>query len=86
MFDVLKWLIVIQLIGLLTLPIVNLIFPKLPDKGYCISKIMGILLIAFISWILNVYHIFPSNVYSLWSILFCFVIVFIITIIVRLAG
>jgi len=77
MFDVLKWLIVIQLIGLVTLPIVNLMFPRLPDKGYCISKIMGILLIAFFSWILNVYHIFPSNAYSLWSILLCFVIVFI---------
>ena len=79
MFDVLKWLIVIQLIGLFTLPIVNFIFPKLVDKGYCVSKILGILLIAFISWILNVYHILPSNKYSLWTICIFFGFIFDIT-------
>ena len=75
MFDVLKWLIVIQLIGLFALPITNFVFPRLVDKGYCVSKILGILLLAFISWILNVYHIVPSNSYSLWLISFFFVLV-----------
>ena len=47
MFDVLKWLIVIQLIGLFALPITNFVFPRLVDKGYCVSKILGILLLVY---------------------------------------
>ena len=78
MFDLFKWLIVIQLIGLFTLPIGNFIFPRIYDKGYTISKILGILFIAFISWILNVYHILPSNKYSLWFIFTLFAIIFLI--------
>jgi len=46
------WWLLIEVIGLLSLPIVFSICKNLSDYGYSISKILGMLLITYIAWIL----------------------------------
>ena len=48
---VLIWLLVIELIGLLSLPITSYLCKSLPDKGYSISKPMGVLLLTYFTWL-----------------------------------
>ena len=51
LLEVIKWWFVIEIIGLVALPITAYMCNKLPDKGYSVSKIMGLLLLTYISWI-----------------------------------
>lgn len=53
LFEVLTWWLVIELIGLAALPVTASICTMLPDRGYSVSKIMGLLLLAYFSWVLT---------------------------------
>lgn len=50
MFDILKWYLFIQLLGLINLPITLIVFRKLPSKGLYFSKPLGLLLWGFVFW------------------------------------
>ena len=43
MFDAIIWLITIEIIGFATFPFCYYLFPFLQDRGYCVSKTIGIL-------------------------------------------
>lgn len=47
------WYGVLILLGLVCYPITRVIFPGLKDKGYSISKIIGLLALAWLTWILG---------------------------------
>ena len=49
---VLAWLIVIEGIALLALPLTFFVFRPLPDRGYLFSKVLGLLSVAFMVWLL----------------------------------
>ncbi|MCH9038764.1 MAG: glycosyltransferase family 39 protein [Chloroflexi bacterium] len=49
---VLGWLVAIQGIALLTVPLGFVIFRPLPDRGYLFSKILGLMLVGLIVWLL----------------------------------
>ena len=49
-----------QAMGLATFPLAYLLFSRLNDRGYSVSKPLGILLVGYVSWILSVLHIAPS--------------------------
>lgn len=53
MLYVIIWYLMVLFIGIITLPIAISTFRNLPDHGYSISKTLGILLAAYISWILS---------------------------------
>ena len=53
---VLAWLIVVQGIALLTLPISFLVFRPLPDRGYLFAKVLGLLAVALVVWLLASLH------------------------------
>ena len=69
MLDALWWLLVAEVIGLSAFPLAYYLLPQLKDRGYSVSKPLGILLIGFVSWILSVLHVVPSVQPTLWLIL-----------------
>ena len=59
------WFLLVQLIFLLTLPITLVLFRGLPDRGYLLGKILGILLVAYIPWLLASLHWFSFSRFSI---------------------
>ena len=51
-FPVVAWLILIQVLGLLALPITFYIFRPLVDRGYLFSKLLGVFLVCLFVWLL----------------------------------
>lgn len=69
MLDVLRWYLSIQLIGLAVIPVAYYLLPRLVDKGYSVTKPIGILILGYVSWILSVLHIVPNTRFLLFVIL-----------------
>ena len=63
--NVLLWLITVEIIGLTVFPLAYFLLPKLSDRGYGLSKPLGILLIGYVAWILSVLHLVPSVRFTL---------------------
>jgi YYY domain-containing protein len=51
------WWLILLVIGLIAFPLVSRVCGGLLDKGYSISKILGILLFTYFSWLLASLHI-----------------------------
>ncbi len=49
----LVWYLFIFILGVFTYPIVRRAFPGLADKGYPLARILGLLLLAYLSWLLG---------------------------------
>jgi YYY domain-containing protein len=45
------WLVVIELLGLVSFPLVSLALPGLRDRGWGVSKLAGLLLLAYLVWL-----------------------------------
>src|SRR5512133_2578846 len=45
------WYLTITLLGLLTFPLAHCLFPALADRGYSLSRALGLLLWGFIFWL-----------------------------------
>lgn len=56
-FYSLQWYILIELLAVLAFILTFKLFHKLPDQGFCISKVIGIILSSFISWIIMSYNL-----------------------------
>lgn len=74
---IISWFLIIEIIGLISFPIVLFTCPNLNDKGYSLSKTLGILLLTFMTWILVSLHILK---FGLFSILFSGLIITIISV------
>ena len=61
MSDTLLWLITVEALGLAAFPLAYYLFPSLADRGFCISKPLGILLVGYASWLLSVLRLAPSS-------------------------
>ena len=51
------WWLLLVVIGLVTFPLVSRVCNRLPDRGYSISKLLGLLLITYFSWLLASAHL-----------------------------
>ena len=60
MVNVVLWLVAVEVIGLAVFPLCYYLLPTMRDRGYSVSKPLGILLIGYLSWILSVLHLLPS--------------------------
>ncbi len=69
MLHVLSWLITVEALGLAAFPLAYYLFRRLPDKGFSLSKTLGILIVGYVSWMLAALGIVPSVQVSLIVIL-----------------
>lgn len=69
MLQALATLLTVELIGLITFPIVARAFPALGDRGWAISKPIGMLLIATLVWLASYTHIVPNSPVTWWAVL-----------------
>ena len=53
MTDVILWVLAVEVVGLVAFPICFFLFPSLSDRGFGICKPLGIIAVAYISWILS---------------------------------
>jgi len=59
------WWLLVEVIGLLSIPIVFRICKNLPDNGYSISKILGMLLVTYIAWIIVNVGVLEYGIFSI---------------------
>ena len=59
MLNVLWWLITVEALGLAVFPLAYYLFRRLPDRGFSVTKPLGILLVGYIAWILGALNIMP---------------------------
>ena len=69
MLNFLWWLITVEAIGLAAFPLTYYLMRRLPDRGFSVSKPLGILIVGYAAWILSVLHLVPSVQASLIAIL-----------------
>ncbi len=69
MIDFLTWLIAIELIGIIALPIVYYLTPWLPDRGYSLAKPVALLLVFYPLWLLASTPFIPNSTFIIWLIL-----------------
>ena len=60
MSDILLWLITVEIIGLAAFAPAYFLLPKLADRGWGLSKPLGILVVGYIAWILSALGLVPS--------------------------
>jgi YYY domain-containing protein len=65
---VLAWVLLLELIGLLALPLTLITFSRLTDRGYIFSKSAGLLILAWGAWMIASLRIAP---FTWWLILAC---------------
>ena len=51
------WWLILLVIGLITFPLVSRVCGGLLDKGYSVSKILGLLLLTYFSWLFASLHL-----------------------------
>lgn len=51
--EIITWYALILVIGTAAFPIVSMVCKNLSDRGYCISKIAGILMLSYLTWLLS---------------------------------
>lgn len=62
MIQFILWYITITLLGLLTFPLGYRLFPALADRGYSLSRALGLLLWGFLFWLLVSFHVIRNEV------------------------
>ena len=57
--EIIIWYAAITITGVVTIPIVSMVCKNLTDQGYCISKIIGMLILTYLTWVLS--YVFSFN-------------------------
>ncbi|NJO81304.1 MAG: tetratricopeptide repeat protein [Blastochloris sp.] len=60
------WLMVVQLIGVATFLMLFPLLRGLPDCGFALSKILGVLLVAYLAWLLGSLRMMAFTSASVW--------------------
>ena len=68
MYHALIWLLVIEVLGLLALPLAFSLFRRLPDRGIVFSKLLALLVCSYVLWILGLTHLVPNTIYTIIAI------------------
>lgn len=60
------WFLVLELIGFAAFPIVSNLCGNLYDRGYSLSKILGLMILTFTSWIITSLHIIKFGIFNIY--------------------
>jgi len=74
-FSIFYWWVVVFSLGLIFLPLTNLIFKSFFDRGYAISKILALLLVSYTIWILASLKLAAFTSLSLFIIIGIFLVI-----------
>ncbi|MGH9199166.1 MAG: DUF2298 domain-containing protein, partial [Acidimicrobiia bacterium] len=69
MLDATIWWVAIELIGLAAFPLTFTVLRFLPDRGYNVTKVVGLLLMTYILWLGATVHLIPNRRWSILGIL-----------------
>jgi len=58
---VFKFFLAVEALGLIAWPLVRKVFRSFPDQGWSFSKIIGIVLTAWLAWLLSFLHLVSFN-------------------------
>ncbi len=81
---IIVWLFVMEIIGLIFLPICMIIFKNFKDKGYSLSKTFGLLISAWLVWLAASLKIAQFNYFTIFVVILFFVLINLLFIIKKL--
>ena len=55
----LSWLLVLELLGLLALPLTWRVFARFQDGGYGLAKVLGLVMVAYVAWLIPSLRLLP---------------------------
>jgi len=71
------WYFFVTVFGLIATPIVMRLFKSIPDRGYSVTKVVGLLVVAFIHWLFTSMGLLNNSIAGIWTaIIITIVIVF----------
>ncbi|MDQ3707102.1 MAG: DUF2298 domain-containing protein [Chloroflexota bacterium] len=65
-FAVALWLLLVEALGLLALPVVFTVFRNVPDRGYAVAKLAALLMVSWGMWIAASARVIP---FTIWGVL-----------------
>src|SRR6476620_11427362 len=65
MFDEIVWWLTLEVLGLVALPVAAVLLRPLPDRGYAVSKVLGLLLVGWLAYTLAMMHVLGFTRFSL---------------------
>ncbi|MBI5285201.1 MAG: hypothetical protein HY874_08925 [Chloroflexi bacterium] len=72
MSEAIRWWLVLELVGLILLPLCLALFRRLPDRGYSLSKPFGLLFAGYVFWLLSSLVHLPNSNGGVGFVLFLF--------------
>lgn len=63
------WLLIVELLGVITFPLAYSAFPGLRDRGWGLSKLLGLLILAWAVWLPSSLHVLP---FDRWAVVLVF--------------
>ena len=68
MVDALTWLLTVELLGVLALPLCFVLFRRLPDRGMTLAKPMVLVMLAYVLWIAGLTRLIPNTQWTIIAI------------------
>lgn len=65
------WVLAVYVLGFAAMPLVFVVFRRLPDRGYAFAKLAGLLVTSWIVWMLSSAHLVP---FTFWSMILALVV------------
>ncbi len=75
LLELVYWLVVVQVLSFAALPYVAWICPQLPDRGYGISKVVGVFCFAALTWLCSLAGLAGDNNFLVYASFAAFVFV-----------
>jgi YYY domain-containing protein len=64
------WVVLVSAVGVGVFPLAYYFFPGLSDRGYAVSKVLGLLLWGYIFWLLSSINMLVNTPGGIWAALF----------------